>query len=445
MNIVSADFAVHIGTGDSRFFETPRRNAIGAGVAAVAIGDLTNSGVAEIVTANAASGSLTVLSRLDQESFISREDLTDGIVDPLDVQIVAVNGDEFADVIVADRFLDSMLILAGNGAASFDAPVMLPACDAPTRLDFGDVNGDGSDDIVVACFASDDIAVLLSDNAGGFTAATTFAGVGEPQDLLLRDIDGDTNLDVVLADSTDNNPAIRIAFGAGDGTFSAPVLAAPGAVIAALDVGDINNDGALDLAIADLGQGVRIALGLGNGSFGAPFAAPGSNIPVAVGLVDFDGDGFDDVVSLQAGGGERSRATSVAISNGNGSFGRERRFATATGSNAGFAEPGIPRTLNVADVDNDGRQDVVVGAAAAEFDGSLSVNFNRAEGIAQVDTDGDGVVDAIDNCPNLMNADQRDTNGDGFGNRCDPDLNNDNIVNVIDLGILRSFFFNEPG
>lgn len=57
------------------------------------------------------------------------------------------------------------------------------------------------------------------------------------------------------------------------------------------------------------------------------------------------------------------------------------------------------------------------------------------------DTDQDGVVDPEDNCTNVSNADQRDTNGDGFGNLCDPDLNNDNVINAADLALLRSVFF----
>ncbi len=64
-----------------------------------------------------------------------------------------------------------------------------------------------------------------------------------------------------------------------------------------------------------------------------------------------------------------------------------------------------------------------------------------AQCVTTTDLDGDGVSDMLDNCTNVVNADQQDTNGDGFGNACDADLNNDNIVNVVDLGILRTLFF----
>ncbi len=66
---------------------------------------------------------------------------------------------------------------------------------------------------------------------------------------------------------------------------------------------------------------------------------------------------------------------------------------------------------------------------------------SQTTGACVSDLDGDGVVDGSDNCTAVPNADQRDTNGDGFGNICDADFNNDGITNVVDLGILRSSFF----
>lgn len=43
-----------------------------------------------------------------------------------------------------------------------------------------------------------------------------------------------------------------------------------------------------------------------------------------------------------------------------------------------------------------------------------------------------------DNCSGAANNNQRDTDNDGIGNSCDPDLNQDNIVNFADLAILRA-------
>ena len=57
---------------------------------------------------------------------------------------------------------------------------------------------------------------------------------------------------------------------------------------------------------------------------------------------------------------------------------------------------------------------------------------------AAVDTDGDGIDDAFDNCTLEPNPDQWDSNGDGFGNFCDTDLDNNGITNGIDLGILKT-------
>ena len=55
-----------------------------------------------------------------------------------------------------------------------------------------------------------------------------------------------------------------------------------------------------------------------------------------------------------------------------------------------------------------------------------------------VDTDADGVPNSIDNCTLVANANQLDTNGDGYGNICDADINNSGTVTTADFGLLRS-------
>lgn len=56
------------------------------------------------------------------------------------------------------------------------------------------------------------------------------------------------------------------------------------------------------------------------------------------------------------------------------------------------------------------------------------------------DSDGDGYADTADNCVLVPNADQRDTDGDGFGSACDGDLNDDCWVDFVDLAVFKSVF-----
>ena len=61
--------------------------------------------------------------------------------------------------------------------------------------------------------------------------------------------------------------------------------------------------------------------------------------------------------------------------------------------------------------------------------------------VGLADSDTDGVADINDNCIAVANASQLDTNGDGIGNACDPDLNDDCVINFLDLSQLKSVFF----
>ncbi len=80
------------------------------------------------------------------------------------------------------------------------------------------------------------------------------------------------------------------------------------------------------------------------------------------------------------------------------------------------------------------------------------VTWESASGVfltaTPVDSDGDNVYDEIDNCTLVANPDGRDTDGDGIGNACDPDIAppvNDCAVNFSDLGALKVAFFSAPG
>ena len=69
--------------------------------------------------------------------------------------------------------------------------------------------------------------------------------------------------------------------------------------------------------------------------------------------------------------------------------------------------------------------------------GTRSVLLNVAFESDAIDSDFDGITDDSDNCTLVANPDQLDTDGDGYGNLCDGDLNDDGSTNTLDLNLYK--------
>ena len=112
---------------------------------------------------------------------------------------------------------------------------------------------------------------------------------------------------------------------------------------------------------------------------------------------------------------------------------------TKTLTISGAIDPGVINTLSI-EV-KDGR-DAYLDSGLLIKDGSFKTFVGPPDGI---DTDGDGVPDYRDNAILKPNPDQRDSNGDGYGNVADPDLDQSHLVDAIDLGmLLERFGTNDP-
>jgi hypothetical protein len=122
-----------------------------------------------------------------------------------------------------------------------------------------------------------------------------------------------------------------------------------------------------------------------------------------------------------------------------------------TVNGAASAALATPATLNIS-ADPSGLPDLSVTSAEIQITNNSDpsnvvivpvtlLKGSLVSGQPFADADGDGIGDDLDNCTLVSNADQRDSNGDGYGNACDPDLNNDGIVNFADLAKMKSAFF----
>lgn len=78
---------------------------------------------------------------------------------------------------------------------------------------------------------------------------------------------------------------------------------------------------------------------------------------------------------------------------------------------------------------------VVTTSNQAAFNHDYGLAWRRA-----LDADHDGIGNQFDNCILIANSDQRNSDSDSFGNRCDADFNNNGVVDPFDLSLLKSRF-----
>jgi hypothetical protein len=101
-------------------------------------------------------------------------------------------------------------------------------------------------------------------------------------------------------------------------------------------------------------------------------------------------------------------------------------------------QPGLE--VRADDTDGDGILDIndncpnVVNPGQEDLDGDGIGDICDPQN--DTDTDGDGVIDINDNCPNVVNPGQEDIDGDGIGDICDPqndtDTDGDGVIDIND-------------
>jgi len=319
---------------------------------------------------------------------------------------------QFADGLYSFNFSAATTVLADLGPAlGWNSQAHFP------RL-VADINGDGKQDIVG--FGGGAVFSALGNGDGTFQnshiAIADFSVVlgwtdQEHFKRVLADVNGDGRADIVAF----GGGAVFTSLANADGTFQASHIAIADFSVALgwMDqtefprvVADVNGDGKADI-VAFGGGAVFTALGNGDGTFQNSKIAI-ADFSVALGwtdntqfvrqLADVNGDGKLDIVGF--GGG----AVFTAQGNGDGTF-QASKIAIADFSVALGWTDNTQFVRQLADVNNDGRADIVgfgggaVFTALANADGTFQVStlaladFGQAQGWASQDTTPRQLVD----------------------------------------------------
>ena len=350
-----------------------RRIAVGEGPGSVAALDVDADGDLDLVVANDAGGSVTVLLGDGGGDFheAAGSPFPAG-PNPNDIAAADLDGDGDLDLLFPNHETAGVTVLIGDGRGGFrpapGSPLPVRSRPHPHGIVAGDFDGDGRPDLAVESFETNQVEIIRGDGRGGFETPGAMIAVGPTpyQRLRSADLDRDWLADLVTTNRGDGTVSILLQGSGGSWHEADGSPFAVGEAPFAVAVGDLDGDQRPDLAIAHYSGNAsdpsadRLSLWLGNGrgAFrpveGSPFTERGS--PVAVAIGDVDGDGQGDVAVARYSEG------SIAL-----------RLAVAGWSE----EPGSPFSVGretggvaLADLNGDGRDDLI---AAAEGEGSIAV------------------------------------------------------------------------
>lgn len=381
-----------------------------------------------------------------------------------DVRAGDLDGDGIADLVTGGNY--AVRVWIGNGAGSFagGAPHTLALHNADFRFQLGDFDRDGRRDVVAAarmdgCFAPNGSVLLLRGEASGALGSTgewmatdpnNFGGV--PTDLVQGDFDADGALDVfALFGAASGNlgvhmvndgrggflapaiqpfgqypapgawrvDAVRVATGQppavalwdgsetwlGRGTgpsgFTRVERFAPGEMVCAVD---LNADG-LDDPIVARSDTTKVYLNLGGESFAPPIVSVGDTW---LACADFDGANGPDLAVADADGHVRVRAN-----DGTGHFGAPMDWGVVL-------EPEVS-SVSGADLDRDGRAELLVGRNYFSTDDSVTIHWSTGSHFESGDSHRCGMIFDIGGPPHNATHPATMASGDFDGNGW-PDL-----------------------
>lgn len=285
-------------------------------------GDLDGDGKLDIICTNNSSANITILRNISSQGSVAfaRQDFP-AMPTPQCAAVGDLDGDGKQDVAVTGSGQPGVLVLRNEstpGSVSLTTGIGLNTTIGCTGVAIADIDGDLKPDLVVArgCGVGEPsfLTVFRNTSTPGsfqFASGADFPCAIRPRPVAVADLDGDHKLDVVFTAGTDAAAPVKLvslfrnSSTIGSISFATPIDLDAGASPWDADVGDLNGDGKVDVAVP-MAESSAVAVfqnlsSPGSLSFRPRVTFPTRVDPSSANIVDLDLDGKPDLVCASFG------------------------------------------------------------------------------------------------------------------------------------------------
>ena len=286
------------------------------------------------------------------------------------------NGDHIPDIATVNGDTNTVSILINDGDGTFRPHLDFATEPEPNGLAAVDWNKDGKMDLVIANSGADaahSVSILLGNGDGAFQPHHDVDGAPNANSIAVGDFNRDGNTDIATGSNSPVN-AVYVSLGNGKGRVLAQKITsgiglgpqpAPDSntyLLSKIATADFNRDGKDDLYYVQccdtfviVQQGAfGVLVSNGDGTFTDHVINGPIVPPTDLNVVDINQDGLSDAIMPFDGCHEPCTGVSVAINNGNGTFGG------GAGLEVDVENPGFLVGGTAFDVDGDGLKDFVL-------------------------------------------------------------------------------------